>query len=101
SEYGIVVELEHAARDRPLLRAVRHFAFALDQKTSASALLRGRLDFVDADARHLFGCAAGAAWNRRPCKLMGFRRAHRYRRDLGVRLLAHRRSEEHTSELQS
>src|SRR2546429_1162782 len=64
---------------RSLLRAVRHFAFALDQKTSASALLRGRLDFVDADARHLFGCAAGAAWNRRPCK----------------------RSEEHTSELQS
>src|SRR6266699_183748 len=90
SEYGIVVELEHAARDRPLLRAVRHFAVALNQKTSAPALLRRRLDFIDADARHLSRGLAGAAWNRHAREPMGFRRAHRHWRDVGVRLLAHR-----------
>ncbi len=52
-KYRIVVVLEHAAGLRPLLRAVRDLAFALDQETSASALLRRRLDRVHADARHV------------------------------------------------
>src|SRR5207244_983565 len=90
SKRGVVVGIEHAAGDRPFLRTIRHFAVALDQETSAPALLRGCVDFVDANARHLPRRSSSAPWDRRAREFVGFCRAHRHRRDFGFRLFAHR-----------
>src|SRR5207249_2419871 len=90
SKHRVVVGIEHAPGARPFLWTIRHFALALDQETSAPALLRCWVDLVDADARHLFGCSPGAAWDRRPREPLGFCRAHRHRHDARVRLFAHR-----------
>ena len=64
AEYGIVVAPEHPARRRPVLCAIRDFAPAFDQETSASALLYGELDDVHAIARHVHHCPAGPASDR-------------------------------------
>ena len=72
--------LSHDSGDWTFFWAICDLAFALDQETSASALLCRRLDRMHANARHVHRRSARAAWNRRAREHLGFRRARRDRR---------------------
>ncbi len=88
SKHRIVVGAEHAASGRALLRTICDFAFALDQKGTAPALLCGWMDCLHANARHVPHRLAGVTWHRRARQHLGSAFSHRHRRDPRVRLSA-------------
>src|SRR6266480_754365 len=89
-KHRILVGPEHAPGGWTFLRAICDFTFTLDQKGTASALLRRGMDRLHANARHVPRHLARVTWHRRAREHLGFGFAHRCRRHPRFRLFASR-----------
>src|SRR5947207_5370226 len=89
-KHRVLVGTEHAPGGRTFLRAICDFTFALDQKGTAPALLRGGMDRLHANARHVPRRLARVTWHGRACEHLGFAFAHRHRRHPWLRFSATR-----------